>query len=401
MFKQSEQFDEQLAALLPEWIDLRRDLHAHPEIAYHEFRTAEQVATRLKALPDMHIRTGVGETGIVATLGADKTGPCLAFRADMDALPMDDKSGTSYASTVPGMSHACGHDGHVACLVGAATMMATFPEKLVGPVRFIFQPAEEGGAGAKRMVEGGALENPRPVAIFGLHGWPHLPVGQIGLRSGANMASTDAINITVHGRGTHAAYPHQGIDPIVAASQIVTLLQSVVTRVSDPSEPVVLTIGSFHAGTARNVIPDRAYLEGTLRTLSAKQRAEMKPAIRRAVEHVATALGARAEIDIIEGYPVVVNNPELKDFVLQTAVDVFGEKRVVDAIPVSMGGEDFSFYLQEVPGCFIRLGIAPAQGSDKVVPLHHPAFDFNDDALATGVSLFCAIAQNWPVGGDN
>lgn len=395
MFVRSKQFNDRLAALLPELIDFRHDLHAHPEIAYHEFRTAEQVASRLLVLPGMQVRTGVAETGIVATLGADQPGPCLAFRADMDALLMDDKCGKPYASTTPGMAHACGHDGHVACLVGAATMLAAFPEKLVGPVRFIFQPAEEGGAGAKRMIAEGALEDPRPVAIFALHAWPHLPVGQIGLQSGATMASADAINITVHGRGAHAAYPHQGIDPIVAGSQVVSVLQSVVSRISNPLQPVVLTIGSFHAGTARNVIPDSAYLEGTLRTFSAKQRAELKPAIQRVVEQTAAALGARAEIDIIEGYPVTVNDPKLKDFVFQTAVDVFGTERVSDTIPVSMAGEDFAFYQKKIPGCFIRLGIASAQAPDKVTPLHHSSFDFNDDALAVGVALFCTIAQSW------
>lgn len=396
MFERSEEFKERLATLLPELVALRHDLHAHPEIAYQEFRTAEQVASRLEMLPGMQVRRGLAETGVVATLGADKSGPCLAFRADMDALPMDDMSGKPYASTIPGMSHACGHDGHVACLIGAATMMATFPEKLIGPVRFIFQPAEEGGAGAKRMIEEGALEDPRPVAIFALHGWPYLPVGKVGLRSGANMASTDAINITVHGCGTHAAYPNAGIDPIVAAAQIVTVLQSVVTRMSDPAEPVVLTIGSFHAGTARNVIPDRAYLEGTLRTLCAKQRAVMKPAIQRAVEQTASALGARAEIDIVEGYPVNVNDPQLKDFVYQAVVGALGEARVADEIPFSMGGEDFAFYQQVIPGCFIRLGIASDNDSQSVVPLHNSMFDFNDDAIATGVTAFCAIAHRCP-----
>lgn len=398
MIERSKQFNERLVALLPEWVALRRDLHAHPEIGYKEFRTAELVATRLEALPGMQVRRGVAGTGVVATLGADKPGPCLAFRADMDALPIQEKSEKSYASTIPGMAHACGHDGHVACLIGAASMMAAFPEKLVGPIRFIFQPAEEGGAGAKYMIEGGALENPRPVAIFGLHGWPHLPVGTIGVRAGAMMASTDAINITVHGRGTHAAYPSNGIDPIVAAAQIVTVLQSVVTRISDPVEPIVLTIGSFHAGTARNVIPDSARLEGTLRTLSAVQRALMKPAIVRAVEQTASALGARAEIEIVEGYPVNVNDPQVKAFVYQTAVDALGEDWVTDKIPLSMGGEDFAFYQQELPGCFIRLGITPAQTTGDVAPLHHSTFDFNDDAITTGVTLFCAIAQSWPKG---
>lgn len=391
----SERFNERLVTLLPEWVALRHDLHAHPEIAYKEFRTAELVAARLEALPGMQVRRGVAGTGVVATLGADKPGPCLAFRADMDALPIHEKSGKPYASTIPGMSHACGHDGHVTCLLGAASMMAAFPEKLVGPVLFIFQPAEEGGAGAKRMIEDGALADPRPVAIFALHGWPHLPVGTIALQAGATMASTDAINITIHGRGTHAAYPHQGIDPIVAAAQVVTVLQSVVTRFSDPIEPVVLTIGSFHAGTARNIIPDSAHLEGTLRTLSAKQRAAMKTAIQRAVEQTASALGARAEIEIVEGYPITMNDPQLKAFVYQTAAGALGGERVTDEIPRSMAGEDFAYYQQEVPGCFIRLGVTPAQTSDDVVSLHHPAYDFNDDAITTGVTLFCALAQRW------
>lgn len=396
MFERTEQFMERLEVLLPDWVALRHDLHAHPEIGYQEFRTAEQIAIRLEALPGMQVRRGIAGTGVVATLGADKPGPCLAFRADMDALPMDDMSGKPYASTVSGMAHACGHDGHVTCLLGAATMMAAFPEKLVGPVRFIFQPAEEGGAGAKAMIEGGALKDPRPVAIFALHSWPHLPVGGVGLRSGPNMASTDAINITIHGRGTHAAYPHHGIDPIVAAAQVVLALQAVVTRLRDPVEPVVLTIGSFHAGTARNVIPDSAYLEGTLRTLSATQRALMKTAIQQAAEHTASALGARAEVSIIHGYPVMVNDPQLTAYANQTAIDVLGKERVASEISVSMGGEDFAFYQQEIPGCFIRLGITSLDAWGGAVPLHHPTFDFNDDAIATGVTLFCALAQSWP-----
>ncbi len=398
MIERSERFNERLAELLPDWVALRRDLHAHPEVAFNEFRTAEQVATRLEALPGMQVRRGVAGTGVVATLGADRDGPCLAFRADMDALPMQDKSGKPYASTMPGVAHACGHDGNVACLIGAASMMAAFPEKLVGPVRFIFQPAEEAGGGAKHMIEDGALADPRPVAIFALHGWPYLPVGTIGVRSGATMASTDSININVQGRGTHAAYPSRGIDPIVAATQIVTMLQSVVTRISDPVEPVVLTIGSFHAGTTRNVIPDNARLEGTLRTLSAQQRALVKPAIQRAVEQTASALGARAEIEILEGYPVVMNDPQLKAYVFHTAVNLLGAKHVADEIPVSMGGEDFAYYQQEIPGCFIRLGIASTQNPSDPIPLHHSTFDYNDDAIETGVTMFCALAESWSRG---
>lgn len=391
----TEQFEKRLAALLPELVAFRRDLHAHPEIAFQEKRTAEKVAAWLAKLPGMQIRQGVAGTGVVATFGADNPGPSLAFRADMDALPMDDKCGKPYASKNPGVAHACGHDGHVACLLGAASLMVEFPEKLAGPVRFIFQPAEEGGAGAKFMCEQGALDDPRPVAIFALHGWPQLPAGTVGLRSGPIMASTDAINITIHGRGCHAAYPHRGVDPVAAAAHVVVALQTVVSRLTDPTEPAVVTIGSFHAGTARNVIPDYATLQGTLRTLSENKREAARAAIRQVAAQTAAAFGARAEIDIEVGYPVNVNDPELTQFVTETAIQVLGQPQVATDLSLSMGGEDFAFYEQHVPGCFWRLGIAPTDGSKGVESLHNAALDFNDDAIATAVTLHCATAWAW------
>lgn len=390
-----DDFETRMEALLPELIAFRRDLHAHPEVGFEERRTAGRIADWLARLPGMAVRTGVGGTGVVATLAEDKPGPCLAFRADMDALPIEDKCGKLHVSTHAGVAHACGHDGHVACLLGAATLMAAFPERLVGPVRFIFQPAEEDGGGARYMIEQGALENPRPAAIFGLHGWPLLPVGTVGLRRGPAMASTDAINIVVHGRGAHAAYPHRGIDPIVAAAHIVTALQSVVSRLRDPLNPAVVTIGSFHAGTARNVIPDTAELKGTLRTLSESQRVALRAAICQVSGQTAAAFGARAEVVIEDGYPVNVNDGELSDYFGRVAGEALGRERVLDNLPASLGGEDFAYFGRIVPSCFWWLGVAPASGTDGVVSLHNPAYDFNDDAIATAVRLHCVTAWSW------
>ena len=387
--------DKRIEALLPDLIAFRRDLHAHPETAFNEHRTARLIAERLEALPGMSVRRGVAGTGVVATLGGKSAGQCLAFRADMDALPMDDGCGKPHASTFPGVAHACGHDGHVACLLGAATLMAESPARLAGPVKFIFQPAEEGGGGARHMIDEGALENPKPGAIFALHGWPDLPAGTIGFRSGPVMASTDAIDITVHGRGTHAGYPHLGIDPVVTAAQMVVSLQTAASRFRDPLDPVVLTFGSFHSGTARNVVPATASLQGTLRTLSEKQRNTMKGLIRQVAEQTAAAFGARAEVAIVEGYPVTSNDPELTSYLRQTAESAFGKERVKALVSATMGGEDFSFYQQRIPGCIFRLGVARPDAIGAAVPLHHPAYDFNDDSIATGVAVLCALAFTW------
>ena len=381
----------QLAPVITAW---RRDLHAHPETAFEEHRTADKVAQWLAALPGVVIRTGVAGTGIVADIGAGRPGPTIALRADMDALPMDDGCGQPHASTIPGRAHACGHDGHTACLAGAAAVLAAFPDKATGPIRLIFQPAEERWGGAKKMIEEGALDNPAPVAIFALHCWPALPVGDIGVLEGPALASTDAIEITVHGRGTHAATPHLGIDPIHIAAHIITSLQGYVSRLRDPLDPGLITIGSIHAGTTHNVIPDTALMSGTLRAYSQKEREAGKAAIRTIVEHTAAAFGGKAEVEIIEGYPVTVNDAALQQYTLRTARALFGAERVTDKIARGMGGEDFSFYAQEIPGCFIRLGVTPADA--KPIPVHNPAFDFNDDAIANGVELLCSLAWSWP-----
>lgn len=312
----------------------------------------------------------------------------------MDALPVQDECGRSYASTVPGVAHVCGHDGHVACLLGAARLLARNPQGLDGPVRFIFQPAEEGGAGARRMCEDGALENPRPRMIFGLHCWPFLPLGTIGVREGPMMASTDAIDMEIHGRGCHAAMPQKGIDAVVAAAHVVVALQSAVTRMSDPIEPGVVTIGSIHGGSVRNAIAGHVSLRGTIRAISSEKRDQLRQAVQQIAVQTAQAFGAVAEVDLVPGYPVTVNEKRAADFVLRVGRDILGDARVTTDLPISMGGEDFAFYQQIVPGAFWRLGTGRDDGS-PVVPLHNNAFDFPDEALPTGVRMHYALAKGF------
>lgn len=379
--------------LEPRLVALRRELHSWPELGYQEFRTAQRVAQWLAELPGVKVRSGVAGTGVVATIGAERSGACVALRADMDGLPMRDGCGKPYASRNPGVAHTCGHDGHTACLLGAATMITAAQECLVGPVKLLFQPAEEGGGGADAMIAAGALEAPEPSAIFALHAWPGLEVGRIGLRSGAVMAATDAIDIKVVGRGTHASTPHCGVDPIVAAAQVVTALQSVVARRKNPVEPAVVTIGAISGGTARNIIPDEVVMQGTLRTLSPQSRAELRGAIKQVAEASAAASGAHVEVVLEAGYPVCVNDPHLMERVKQVLVERFGSECVIDNLAVSLGGEDFAYYAQRVPGCFVRLGMVGADGAHGGETLHNAAFDFNDAALATGVEFFCTVAQ--------
>ncbi len=395
MFMKRPSFDARLAQLLPELTALRQDIHAHPELGYKEVRTAGIVAAWLKALPGMQVRTGVAGTGVVATLAPSHSGPCIALRAEMDALPMNDGCGRPHASKHPGVAHTCGHDGHTACLLGAARLLAEAPDELAGPVRFIFQPAEEGGGGGRLMVEQGALDDPTPAAIFALHAWLTLKIGTVGMRSGPVMASTDTIDIAIHGRGAHAAMPNKGVDPIVAAAHVVVALQTAVSRLTDQAEPTVVTIGTIAGGSARNIIPERVILSGTLRTLSETQREAARRAIRQVAERTAEAFGARAEVTLTEGYPVNVNDAAAVDYLARVAAAELGGRNLRTDLPPSMGGEDFAYYLKRLPGAFWRLGVAPVDGSPTVESLHHPAFDFPDAALATGVRMHCALARNF------
>jgi len=378
-------------SILPELVALRRDLHSHPELGFEETRTATRVVEVLRETGRLSIRTGVAKTGVVAVLNGDKSAPCLALRADMDALPIVEQTGLGYASRSPGRMHACGHDGHTTCLLGAARVLARMADELPGPVKFIFQPAEENGGGGRQMVEAGVLEDPPVEAAIALHAWPTQPVGTIAVRSGPAMASTDTCRIRVEGRGAHGAYPHRGIDPILAASHIVVALQSIVARNVDPIDHAVVTVGSIHGGTVCNIIPTECTLEATLRAHNARTREGLRESVRRIAENTARALGATAHVEMEEGYPVTVNDPALSRWVVDVGREVLGPDRVVTDEPPSMGGEDFAYYGQKVPAVMFRLGVRPP-GADSYPGLHNPMFDFNDDALAVGVRMFCELA---------
>ncbi len=380
---------QRIAPHLADLTALRHALHANPEPAFEEHATAERILSELKRIPSLTIRAGVATTGIVATLGAGKPGPCVALRADMDALPMTEETGLPYASKRAGFAHACGHDGHVTCLVGAARVLAEMVDDLSGPVRFIFQPAEEGGGGGLLMCEQGALEDPPVAVAFALHGHPQLTVGQVGVRGGPVMASTDALNITVTGKGTHAASPHLGVDPVLAASQLVVALQTVVSRQLPPYEPAVVTIGSIAGGTARNVIPDRVELRGTIRTLSEQARMKAAAAVRQVARGTAAAHGATVDVDIVSGYPVLVNDPALADFTRATAGQELGSE-CLGEIPLSLGGEDFAYYAERVPAVMWRLGTGGPDAASTPT-LHNPRYNFADGAIATGVRMHCAL----------
>jgi len=391
-----------IQAELGELVAIRHDLHRHPELSYQERRTSELVARELRAV-GVEVKTGLaGGTGVLGYLPATEggSGPAVALRADMDALPIEETTGKPYASATPGVMHACGHDGHTAILLGTARVLAKLPHRS-RPVTFVFQPAEEGGGGGERMCDEGCLLGEtggglgeRVGAIFGLHGWTSVPLGSVSTRPGPLLAATDDFEITIRGVGGHAAYPHLARDPIVAAAAVVTALQTIASRSVSPLDSVVCTVGRIAGGSANNIIPDAVELIGTVRTLRAETRALARARVLECVEHAAAAHGCRAEIAYNEGYPVTSNDAALTDAFFRVAKGALGESRVRLAPEPGMGGEDFSYYGRHVPACFFLLGLLPP-GADAatVAQLHQPGFDFNDDAIATGVATMCALAM--------
>ncbi|MGL5926641.1 M20 metallopeptidase family protein [Chroococcidiopsis sp.] len=395
-----------LQAQLVEW---RRRLHQRPELGFKELITSEFITQKLQEWGIEH-QTGIAKTGIVATINGKKhptpdsrTGgfgnpplptPVLAIRADMDALPIQEQNDVPYKSQHDGVMHACGHDGHTAIALGTAYYLSQHQEDFAGTVKIIFQPAEEGPGGAKPMIEAGVLKNPDVDAIIGLHLWNNLPLGTVGVRSGALMAAVELFDLKIKGKGGHGAMPHQTVDAIVVASQVVNALQTIVARNVDPIDSAVVTVGEFHAGSAHNVIADSAHLSGTVRYFNPKYDGYFGQRLEQIIAGICQSQGATYELDYWQLYPPVINNSEIADLVRSQAEKVVETPFGIVPECQTMGGEDMSFFLQEVPGCYFFLGAANLS-RNLAYPHHHPRFDFDETALGMGVEIFVRCVEKF------
>jgi hippurate hydrolase len=365
----------------------RRDLHEHPELLYDVHRTAQTVAEKLKAFGCDEVVTGIGRTGVVGVIKGRKPGnDVIGMRADMDALPILEETNLPYKSKTPGKMHACGHDGHTAMLLGAARYL-TETRNFSGTAVVIFQPAEEGGAGGKAMVQDGMMERFGIKQVYGMHNHPGMPVGAFGIKPGPTMAAADHLVIEIEGRGAHAARPHASIDTVLVGAQIVNQLQSIVSRNVDPLESAVVSICMFQAGATDNVIPQTALLRGTARTLKPAIQDMVEKRVHEVVEGTAKLYGATATVKYNRGYPVLNNHEKETDFAASVAGAIAGQDKVDTGIPPVMGAEDFSFMLNERPGAFIFIGNGDSAG------LHHPAYNFNDDVIPYGTSYWVKLVE--------
>ena len=366
----------------------RHDFHMHPELLYDVHRTAATVEERLRAFGVDEVVTGIGRTGVVGVIRgrSNDTGRVVALRADMDALPIDEQTNLPYASRTPGKMHACGHDGHTAMLLGAAKHLAGHRD-FDGTVLAVFQPAEEGGAGARAMLQDGLTERFGPQKFFALHALPGTPVGKFATRPGPIMAATATFDIVVEGKGTHAAMPHEGTDQIVVAAHIVTALQSIASRVTDPVKSVVVSVTGINGGSAYNVIPSTVSLKGTVRFLDAEVGRKAEERFRAIVDHAGKMFGVQATLEFRAGYPVTINHDAETELAARAAERIAGEGAVRTMAPV-MGGEDFSFMLESRPGAFVFIG------NGDSAPLHNPGFDFNDAAIPYGIAYFDEIVRS-------
>jgi len=365
----------------------RRDIHAHPELRYDVHRTAALVVEKLKSFGCDEVIPGIGQTGVVGVIRGRKGGKVVGLRADMDALPLEEETNLPYKSTVPGKMHACGHDGHTAMLLGAAKYLAE-TRNFAGTAVVVFQPAEEGGAGALAMIRDGLISRFGIQEVYGMHNYPGLPLGQFGIRTGAMMASADHITIDIEGKGGHAARPHLSIDTILVGAQIINQLQSIVARNVDPLEAAVVSVCMFQAGHTDNVIPQHAKLRGTARALTNEVRRTLQKRVPEIVEGTAELYGAKAEITYTNGYPVLVNHGRQTEFAADIAREIAGGDKVATDFAPVMGAEDFAFMLEERPGAFIFVGNGDSAG------LHHPAYNFNDEVIPLGTSYWVRLAES-------
>lgn len=387
----------EIEKVFPSVIDFRHRLHQIPELAFEEFKTAEAIRAELNRL-NIPFVAGVNEapTATIAWLG-DTSKPCIALRADIDALPIVETTGLPYTSTHAGRMHACGHDGHTATLAGVAAIFKQIENQLPVCVKLLWQPAEEGGGGAEVLCRAGVLDGrvgPKVSAVFGLHGWPGLPVGVVSTRPGPLLASTDTFTATFIGKGCHGAFPHLGRDPIVTACEAVVNLQGFVSREVDPTDSAVVTVGKIHGGTATNIIPDRVTLEGTLRALTRQTRENLRSAVQRRCAGIAAANDCEINFILEPGYPSTINDPAMAAYVERTAKETLGNDRYLPAATPVMGGEDFAYYLENVPGAFFMVGTIPA-GQKSYPSLHNEKYDFTDAALVTGMRMFVALVMGW------
>ncbi|RKE83625.1 M20 aminoacylase family protein [Rhizobium sp. AG855] len=373
--------------LQPEVAEWRRHLHQHPELLFDVHGTAAFVADKLKEFGCDLVKTGIGRTGVVGIIKGNRgDGPVIGFRADMDALPIHEVSGKAWSSKTPGKMHACGHDGHTAMLLGAAKHLAE-TRNFKGSIAVIFQPAEEGGGGAREMVRDGLMENFAISEVYGMHNHPGMAVGTFATRKGSVMAAADQFDIQINGRSGHAAQPHKSIDPVLAAAQVVVALQSIAARETDPLKSVVVTVTKIHGGDAYNVIPDGVKLSGTVRTLLPELRDMAETRIKEIATGIAMAMGAQAQVSYHRGYPVTFNHATETAFALDVMRKVAGAQAVSDEFPPAMGAEDFSYMLEARPGAFVFIG------NGDTANLHNSAYDFNDEAIPYGISYWVTLAE--------
>ncbi|MBC7765441.1 MAG: amidohydrolase [Hyphomonadaceae bacterium] len=389
----TEQILNAVQNIMPDLINIRRTLHQHPELSSQEFQTSVFIQQKLIGL-DIAVTAPIFNTGVMGLLCGNGEGKTLAIRADMDALPITEANDVPYRSQNDGVMHACGHDVHMTVALGAAMVLSQMKEHFNGNVKLLFQPAEEGEGGALPMIEAGVLQNPTVDACIGAHVWAGIPVGKVGLALGATMASPDEFDLTIYGKGGHGAMPHLCIDPIVIGAKVVDALQTVVSRRVDPLKPAVVTVASFHAGTAHNIIPETAQLKGTVRTLDPVLRLEVKQIIEQTIEGIVRGMGGTYDFKYAFRYPPLINDANITHQMSQSVTKILGNDALLWQDKPSMAGEDFAYFAQKVPSTFFNLGCTPLN-CEKPHPLHHPSFDVDEQCIKTGVAVMVQFALDF------